>query len=1030
MIGGYAYWGTAWAKRVFFALIAVMIVASPAFASESDALGDDGLSDQSEMTMEISGEITRDIFVGEGSSASFVGDLTIAKDVRVTFQSGSKYVFDPLGSVSVAGSGGSELIFEAGTILCAMDTQIDLRSEVALRIDGKISYGFSVQSDANGAFAIFSVSVDKGSTIGINAYEMSFGKGFSASARTVGSISDLISLISSGNDINMSLDISVQADGVGIKAEGVETTVSGSTSMNAAISSFSDSSKSGLVVKLKENGNYKFALKSQTIDYHSEADIILNMVSSDPDATSTADMDASISGNAKIAVNCSDVSLGDGNVLKGIDASADLRFSGDAVDAVISATASELSAKTLGYGADISLKDLSANGSVHLFLSSIMEIIQGNGGFSLQDAIYDDNFIANMNKALKSMGLQANLALSIGDAAYYLDEGNQSVFASAKDVAADLKYDYLSSPCGKSAVRAAFISAGLNSRTENQYVSFGNVDVQSSMDDDIVCSLSAETMILGNIKDGNGYVASGKKMFAETSVANISTMDLHVKGEIEWKQYMAGALASTINFDGSDAIVALSYDPDDHRMGYALKSAESNVVIRNGGITMDCGKAVYDPDSQRVVAADVSVSGRSVALNSVEYTVEGSIVNLRSDLEMNPSLDSLDLKYVMSDGSSMTNRLAVREGYAEQTVEVHGTVPYDMTRDPNTMIGLAAYLSTIDKKTDITITGDGRLVFDGYDDDNFDLKGGKAYLIDYFYEGNLKVDLSGLYGEYIVLNGSADDMGIEAKPGFTTVPSTYSGFSVVDGKVVLDESKISSSILELSSQPVGNKYVLTFDGTPMDVEYGKTIVRGVSSDTMWVADSDGAIYGSIADGSWEYEYDRLGDLSLKSVKGKEVKPESGRVVSSESDRFFFEPPGPGEVATIKTPSGLVFSISSDDLRSGDRFSVSVDKTEFMGNTAYDIEANCGASVLFPVSSEDAAVYHVVNGAPVEMIGNYLKDEDGRQYLDVELSSYSVYYVSEPTHADDGKSDPPYVAIAIVFIVAAIAGALLIIRKRN
>ena len=56
------------------------------------------------------------------------------------------------------------------------------------------------------------------------------------------------------------------------------------------------------------------------------------------------------------------------------------------------------------------------------------------------------------------------------------------------------------------------------------------------------------------------------------------------------------------------------------------------------------------------------------------------------------------------------------------------------------------------------------------------------------------------------------------------------------------------------------------DGTSADVAYRSMVVRDVAPDVLWFEDSEGTIYGTIGDGVWEYEYDFLGDLDLRSAR--------------------------------------------------------------------------------------------------------------------------------------------------------------------
>lgn len=220
------------------------------------------------------------------------------------------------------------------------------------------------------------------------------------------------------------------------------------------------------------------------------------------------------------------------------------------------------------------------------------------------------------------------------------------------------------------------------------------------------------------------------------------------------------------------------------------------------------------------------------------------------------------------------------------------------------------------------------------------------------------------------------------------------------------------------------------DGTSADVAYRSMVVRDVAPDVLWFEDSEGTIYGTIGDGVWEYEYDFLGDLDLRSAKGKEVSVEPGRAVKSPYDSFYFIVPDSGQSSSVQTPSGLIFVIDPY-MEAGERVAASVSETVYNGYRAYDIASDGGTQVMFPVKNEDTLLFHVIDGLPVEVAGHYVIEDDGKMYLEAYLTSYSIYYLSEkvPEKGSDSYLLPICLA-AMISAIAIIAAAYMLRRGRE
>ena len=133
---------------------------------------------------------------------------------------------------------------------------------------------------------------------------------------------------------------------------------------------------------------------------------------------------------------------------------------------------------------------------------------------------------------------------------------------------------------------------------------------------------------------------------------------------------------------------------------------------------------------------------------------------------------------------------------------------------------------------------------------------------------------------------------------------------------------------------------------------------------------------------------------------------------------------------MQTPSGLIFVIDPY-MEAGGRVVASVSETVYDGYRAYDITADRGTQVMFPVKSEDTMLFHVVDGIPVEVAGHYVIEDDDRMYIEAYLSSYSTNYVSEKALEKGSESNLLSICLAAAIVVlAAIAVAYMVRRSRG
>ena len=101
-----------------------------------------------------------------------------------------------------------------------------------------------------------------------------------------------------------------------------------------------------------------------------------------------------------------------------------------------------------------------------------------------------------------------------------------------------------------------------------------------------------------------------------------------------------------------------------------------------------------------------------------------------------------------------------------------------------------------------------------------------------------------------------------------------------------------------------------------------------------------------------------------------------------------------------------------------------------GFKAYDIVSDERVHAMFPVSDDNTRLYHMVNGNPVEMASMLVLKEDGSMFLEADLSSYSVYFVTEEPEKEGSGSNAIYIIAAVIVIVVAIVAVVMLRRSRS
>ncbi|MBO6083703.1 MAG: hypothetical protein J6O90_01290, partial [Candidatus Methanomethylophilaceae archaeon] len=501
--------------------------------------------------------------------------------------------------------------------------------------------------------------------------------------------------------------------------------------------------------------------------------------------------------------------------------------------------------------------------------------------------------------------------------------------------------------------------------------------------------------------------------------------------DIDIQTMNAGSEVAYYRIGNADVTAAITGDRLDN-LDVDLDSFEGAVTIDISNIILDCGSVTYDPVTERFGSAEVRVSGKSADPYSDLDTVEGTITDISSTPDWECTFDSHDLTYTLRDGASVRDTVTVSGDAVSETLEVSGTVNYETVNGISSIFALMTANATAGRHIDLR-TGGGHLVMSSFDDSRYSVAEGDVYLDGVYWKGDLSVFVYTLNGAYLILHSNGD-MGIEAKPGYTLDPSTYSGFSVDGGKVVFDETKITDGKLYLEAVCIGDTYRLTLDGSTSDVVYGSMVTLKVPPEVLWIVDSEEKVYGSIRDGEWEYIYSFLGDLELRSIRGEEVIVSPEDVPKASSNAFYFDLPENGEVVTVEAPSGLFFTVTDPGSFSGSRAMISHTETVYNGYRAYEIKANGHITVVFPVKDLDTVLYHVVNGVPVEMNTIPLGGQD-QAFLMADLSSFSIYYLTEPAPpvppGPESQDDAPEsLAVILAAIVIVLSLVLMLSWKRK
>jgi len=113
-----------------------------------------------------------------------------------------------------------------------------------------------------------------------------------------------------------------------------------------------------------------------------------------------------------------------------------------------------------------------------------------------------------------------------------------------------------------------------------------------------------------------------------------------------------------------------------------------------------------------------------------------------------------------------------------------------------------------------------------------------------------------------------------------------------------------------------------------------------------------------------------------------------------------------------------------------RVAVSVSKTTFDGYRTYDITSDVRVHAMFPVNVDNTKLYHIVNGNPVEMASMFVLKEDGSMLLEADLSSYSVYFVTEEAEKEKSGSNAIYIAAAAIVVGVAAVAVIMLRRSRS
>ena len=573
---------------------------------------------------------------------------------------------------------------------------------------------------------------------------------------------------------------------------------------------------------------------------------------------------------------------------------------------------------------------------------------------------------------------------------------------------------------------------------ENGYAMYdiGKMSASVVYDDGWTATMKVGSATIVNGSGSHQSVAEANKLSVTAKLIPDFRVSIGITGDICTETYSNYTLAYSSNLDDLDMEVI--FDLSDIRSiltSYDITKMSCKMKTVSNGIALDYGKISYDPQTGDISSKKVSISGTSTSYNphsaAMYYdgvlSVSGTLYDVtNSRTGYYNGFSSYDIEFKMLKGGVLKQNYKIENGKVISVNDVKGDIGMTEIGQFMTSMGFEIYPDDMDS-LDLTVKGDGRLISYALLDPDFVNLTGKLYIEAFIDMGDYTLNVEGLEGAMLSINDGIQKLTISADPGYTLDPSTFDGFTVVDGYVVLDKTKIEDGVLHLSTQSIGNSYVLTVDGSKKDVRYGDFVELNVPLDVIWFVDQNGMVY-DCDEGTMFFMYSYLGDLSLTSVKAKSITVFDYGVVNSSSDNVVFDLPDDFNTVGVKLPNGLIAFFESDMYWGQNTIKVATEKIKYDGKDAYDITIN-GQSLMYFPATEKTKVFHIINGESVEMSGQYVI-YDGQGYFVTGLSAYSTFVVSESEPGSGSGINLLYVAIIILIIIVIIAVVLAAKRKKK
>ena len=1065
-----------------FAMIVPLSIAMDNDAEPDEQMSITSLLDGSLFSEEITitGTIDDDMVIDDGEIATIEGDVIISPGVSITFKDGSQLNIDPMESFSIKAEAGA-FVFEEGSEISVKGKTVTVPTDIEIAMTGKIASTlvYTYDGTLTALTANYNFVVEKNTTIIVNETETTFDDGLTFSANIAGNIDGgLATTLQAQSFADISASFTMEAvmntGKVTVSIDDQDVIIeTGTASITAKLSTPKANNTDNIKLTIKESGKSVISYMDQKIDCESSANLDiaasgLENVVSLLDPESLQDLVVSVTGDSSVKFSIDEMSYEDVFYIEGFSLNSNMSFddkkfteksdfsikeikiNAEKDNNFVLATLDNLKASeeaTLDYGEFfkqyplnqiiIIIGDFYKNADDTTDMDELRESIKPllNDIDSLSDlrdndlsevtSIFDDIDWKKVIEALSLINVKEKCDFSLDSCTMSAKTDKAALAFEVKNVNFKELTDNENGLKISASGKVDNISMDVSNEEATVSTTISKVTITADYDGELEASITIDE-ITGALS--NDEIAA---KFNISDYETTCTMDedykatISAKANASLKTYKDDTLNTeiTINKLNCEATADFS-DLDTVKDTVEVKKFEANCILKTTGITIDCGLVSYDAQTKTVGTAKATFSGKLLSETNDLNTVEGSITGVEYSLEDKTfEFEASNITYVLKNGSTAVDVKKIDDGILEETITVTGEFPYNQINGYRNVVGSIMCMIIKDKDIVLTVDGNGLLYDDSLDDNIVSLTG--QFGLNYELELDDYVVYIDFIGAYLVLNDGTDKLTIVAAEHYVLDPESYINFEVIDGYVVINEPEDDEEYVVISAESIGEAHVLTMDGKAIDVRYGDELDIPIEGGILWYADSKGTIYGNVIGGAWYYDYEFDGDLTINAVKGTAVDIKGG-AAKSTSDSLYFEFPPDLDKVNIEIPSGLRFSVTSEDYYGGDVVKFSGEKTKYDGKDAYEITANGDSYVLFPISKETAVLYHVINGEPVEMVGEVVYDDNGNMFLGAHLTSYSVYYIDEGS----GSGFNFLYVVAIVLIIIVILAIFFVYKKKN